>query len=76
MPAARTKRPGRPRCRDQGGAGGRGAVALGVRASGREGEEEEPGWGGVGRRGGAALVGEVWPGDKAARSRVWVARGG
>lgn len=77
--AARTKRPGRPRCRDQGGAGGRGAVALGVRASGREGEEEERGgvgWGvgcrprrrSVARRQGGPLAGAA-PGRGAGRGR-------
>lgn len=47
-----------------------------VPASGREGEEEEPWRGGVGWGGDAALLGEVWPGDKAAGSRVGVAREG
>lgn len=56
-----------------GGGRGRGG---GVPVSGREGEEEEPWRGGVGWGGDAALLGEVWPGYKAAGSRVWVARGG
>ena len=64
----------------RGGARCGGALALAetgvVPVSGRKGEEEEPWRGGVGWGGDAALLGEVWPGDKAAGSRVGVARGG